>query len=1004
MDNNTNPQITGTARANNDLQTPTLEKFGRDLSRLAREGKLTEAIGREKEVQNLAQALSRKMKSNAVLVGGAGVGKTCIVEHLAILINNGTCPANLIDKRIIEISLGALIAGTKFRGAMESRIQAVIKEASAPNIILFFDEIHTIMGLGSSGGSMDMSNLIKPALARGEIRVIGATTTAEYLELEKDKAFTRRFMKITVNEPSFEDTVSIMLKAKTSYEKFHNIEISDDLIVETCKMSRRYITDKFSPDRELDILDLVGAKLFILNSSLPQELRDLKNKIADLETRKMNAVRAQSYEEAAEINTDARIEKNLFQSKLEAYNRNGGGTKVTVTKEDLAGVIHDLTSIDISKLTSKDTEKLANLESELKKSVMGQDEALETVAKAVRRSRAGLGNPNKPKGVFLFLGSTGVGKCMGKGTPILMHDGEVKNVEDVEEGDLLMGDDSSPRKVLSLARGTDNLYRITPIKGESFVCNESHVLSLKDTVTNKIVNIPLNEYLEKNKTFKHRKKLWRTGVEFKERGLKIDPYFMGLWIGDGHSNGSVCITTMDEAVVDEIKYTADKYSLNVMVSEDKRGNKAKDYFITDASTYGQNSLQADFRHYNLIGTERYRIVKSIPKDYLINSRENRLKLLAGLIDSDGFNSNGCAEIATVNYNISRQILFLCRSLGFAAYSKVKVVKDKDYYRIVISGDLSVIPTRVPRRRFEPRLQKKNVLHTGFSIESIGQGEYYGFELGDNHLYLLGDFTVTHNTQCVKALAQTLFNSSSDIIRLDMGEYQEGHTVSKLIGSPAGYVGYGEGGKFTEQVRHKPYSIILLDEVEKAHPDVWNSFLSVFDEGRMTDGMGRTIDFRNTIIIMTSNTGARKARDFSSGIGYSTSKNTSVKEERQKGIILKELKGTFSPEFLNRIDDIVMFNNLDKETIRSIVDLNIDKVILKVKELGFNYIIDDSIRQHVAEVGFDEELGARPILRAITHIVEDAFSEFLFTDNPAEGSTIELKMHEDGDGYDINVIK
>lgn len=672
MSNNNNPQsLTGTARANNDVQTPTLEKFGRDLSRLAREGKLTEAIGREKEVQNLAQALSRKMKSNAVLVGGAGVGKTCIVEHLAILINNGTCPANLIDKRIIEISLGAVIAGTRMRGAIESRIQAIIKEASNPNIILFFDEIHIMMGLGSSGGSMDMSNLIKPALARGEIRVIGATTTAEYLELEKDKAFTRRFMKITVNEPSFEDTIAIMLKAKESYEKFHNISITDDLIVETCKMSRRYITDKYSPDRELDILDLVGAKLFILNSSLPQEFRDLKAKIGDLETKKMNLVRAQAYEEAAEMQYEIGIEKRSLESKLEHYNKNRGDSKVTVTKEDLAGVVHDLTSIDISKLTTKDTEKLANLEKELKQSVIGQDEAVETVAKAVRRSRAGLGNPNKPKGVFLFLGSTGVGKS----------------------------------------------------------------------------------------------------------------------------------------------------------------------FLT------------------------------------------------------------------------------------------------------------------------------------------------------------------------KALAKSLFTSESDIIRLDMGEYQERHTVSKLIGSPAGYVGYGEGGKFTEQVRHKPYSIILLDEVEKAHPDVWNSFLSVFDEGRMTDGMGRTIDFRNAIIIMTSNTGARKARDFSTSIGYTSAKNSvSIKEEKQKNIILKELKTTFSPEFLNRIDDIVMFNHLDKTTIRSIVDLNIDKVIRKVKELGFTYIIDDSIRDHVAEVGFDEELGARPILRAITHIVEDAFSEFLFTDNPAEGSTIELKMHSDGDGYDINCVK
>jgi len=665
-----NQNISGSVRASNDISIPTLERFGRNLSRLASQNKLTEAIGREKEVMTLAQALSRKMKSNAVLVGGAGVGKTCIVEHLAVLINSGECPANLIDKTIVEISLGAVISGTRMRGAIESRIQAIIKEASNPNIILFFDEIHIMMGLGSSGGSMDMSNLIKPALARGEIRVIGATTTAEYLELEKDKAFTRRFMKIMVNEPSFEDTVAIMLKAKESYEKFHNVVISDDLIVETCKMSRRYITDKYSPDRELDILDLVGAKLFILNSSLPQEIRDLKLKIADMENRKMNLVRAQAYEEAADLQTDVKIERNIFENKLAAYNRNGGDLKVTVTKEDLAGVVHDLTSIDISKLTAKDTEKLANLEKELKKTVMGQDEALETVAKAVRRSRAGLGNPNKPKGVFLFLGATGTGK----------------------------------------------------------------------------------------------------------------------------------------------------------------------------------------------------------------------------------------------------------------------------------------------------------------------------------------------TEATKALARTLFNSESDIIRLDMGEYQERHTVSKLIGSPAGYVGYGEGGKFTEQVRHKPYSIILLDEVEKAHPDVWNSFLSVFDDGRMTDGMGRTIDFRNTIIIMTSNTGAKKARDFSTGIGYTSAKNSSsIKEERQKNIILKELKGTFPPEFLNRIDDIVMFNHLDKTTIRSIVDLNIDKVIRKVKELGFTYIIDDSIREHVAEVGFDEELGARPILRAITHIVEDAFSEFLFTDNPAEGSTIELKMHEDGDGYDINVI-
>ena len=662
--------LSGSKRADNNVQTPYLDKFGRDLTKLAAQGKISPAVGRDKELSKLAQALSRKTKSNAVLVGHYGVGKTAIVEQLAISIVNGSCPSALTGKRLVELSLSTMISGTKFRGQFESRLTKVIEEVTDSNIILFIDEIHTIMGLGASGGTMDASNILKPALARGEIKVIGATTTREFTELEKDGAFKRRFMKIQVDEPGAEDTANIIKNIKSSYEKFHNILIGDEVVNEIVKASRRYITDRFSPDREIDLIDLIGAKNTTVSVKVPQSVKDLNSKIIEVTEKKLAAIKSQDYELAAEILIEEKALKSKYQSAMSVlFSPAANKTKpITITKDNVYDMINEITGIDVKSISKQDNDRLSNLEEELSKSVIGQDKAIQSLCKGIRRSRCGISKSTRPEFVGFFLGPTGTGK----------------------------------------------------------------------------------------------------------------------------------------------------------------------------------------------------------------------------------------------------------------------------------------------------------------------------------------------THICKKLSELLYDTNKSFIKIDMSEYMDPSAITKLIGSPPSFVGYEDNNHVFEKIRNGGGRfVLLLDEFEKAHPRIVNLFLQIFDEGKCHDSKGNEIDFRNTVIVMTSNLGIKKLVDFGTGIGFNTSSNNAAAKD---AVLMKELKSTYAPEVINRFDEIVIFNSLTQEDVKRISDIAIQDVIQRAAAIGYNLVVEDNMREHIVSVGFDEEFGGRYLNRAITSNIEDNFATFVFKNSPAENSTITISWEGEDKGTTVTAKK
>lgn len=641
--------------------TPILDNFSRDLVKLAGEGKIDPIVGRDKEVKRIAQILSRKKKNNAVIVGDAGVGKTALVEKLAIMIYKGECPSNLLEKRIMSLDLTSLVAGTKYRGQFEERIKAILNEISEdPNVIVFIDELHTMVGAGNASGSMDAANIMKPALARGEMQCIGATTFDEYKKhIEKDSALSRRFQKIILKEPTVIETIDILKNLKTSYENHHKVFYEENVIETIVKLSGRYITDRQFPDKSIDVMDELGSEKKV-SSKIPESIEKLKNEMLLIKERKNLVVKSQDYEQAAKLRDE---EKNISNSLEEAknnWNENEKNNKKSISVDDVYTIVSDMTGVPITKLDTKETEKLLNLENILSSKVIGQSEAISTISRAIRRNRVGIKDSNKPIGSFIFLGSTGVGK----------------------------------------------------------------------------------------------------------------------------------------------------------------------------------------------------------------------------------------------------------------------------------------------------------------------------------------------TYLSKALANVLFGDPDKMIRIDMSEYMEKHTVSKLIGSPPGYVGYDDGGQLTEKVKNNPFSVILFDEIEKAHKDVFNVLLQILDEGHLTDSFGRKVNFTNTLIIMTSNVGAKKVSDFGSGIGFNTISNNTQQYEVRKSIIQKALKQQFNPEFLNRIDDIILFNALNEETLKKIIDIEISNLTKRLLEKNYKVIFDESVINKVFELNTQEEYGARPIKRIIQNLCEDFLSEEILKGNIKENKQITLKFKND----------
>jgi ATP-dependent Clp protease ATP-binding subunit ClpC len=636
--------------------TPILDNFGRDITDIAAKGGIDPIIGRDDEVERVAQVLSRRKKNNPILIGEPGVGKTAIVEGLALKIVQKKCPRILFNTRVVSLDMALLVAGTKYRGQFEERLKGIMQELEkVDDVILFIDEIHTMVGAGNASGSLDASNILKPALARGEIQCIGATTLDEFREnFEKDGALTRRFQTVMVEPPSSAETLIILKNIKDKYEDHHKVRYTDEAIEACVKLADRYISDREQPDKAIDIMDEVGARSQV-HSKPPQVILDLENKIVDIDKAKIDVVKAQRYEEAARLRDEERKLKESLDIETNVWTSNLNSERKEITEEDVAKVVSLITGIPVTKVGQDELIRLKNMSKEITSKVIGQDSAVEQISKAIRRNRMGIKQQGKPIGSFIFLGPTGVGK----------------------------------------------------------------------------------------------------------------------------------------------------------------------------------------------------------------------------------------------------------------------------------------------------------------------------------------------THLAKMLAKEMFGTADSMIRVDMSEYMEKHAISKLVGAPPGYVGYEEGGQLTEKVRRKPYSVILLDEIEKAHPDVFNILLQVLDEGHLTDGLGRKVDFKNTLIIMTSNVGARKLQDFGTGVGFGTKAKIENLEDIRNNVIEESVKKAFSPEFLNRLDDIIIFQSLGKEDIKKIVELPLNDLRDRMAEMGYNIKISTKMRDHLVEIGYDEKYGARPLNRAIQKYVEDPIAERMMEGDVKEGDTIKI---------------
>ena len=640
---------------NSKSKTPVLDNFGRDITKLAETGALDPIVGREEEIERVSQILSRRKKNNPILIGEPGVGKTAIVEGLALRIVQRKVSRVLFDKRVISLDLAALVAGTKYRGQFEERMKAIMNELEKNrDVILFIDEIHTIVGAGGASGSLDASNIFKPALARGELQCIGASTLDEYrMYIEKDGALDRRFQKVMVDPPSVEETIQILTNIKSKYEDYHNVTYSDDAIDACVKLSDRYMTDRLLPDKAIDVLDEVGARVHLKNINVPKAILDLEKQIEDIKLEKNKVVKSQRFEEAASLrDNEKRLQEELERAKND-WEEESKNKRYPIDEEAIAEVVSMMTGIPVKRMVQAETEKLRRMAEDLKGAVVGQEDAISKVVKAIQRNRVGLKDPKKPIGTFIFLGPTGVGK----------------------------------------------------------------------------------------------------------------------------------------------------------------------------------------------------------------------------------------------------------------------------------------------------------------------------------------------TELARALARYMFDSDDALVRIDMSEYMEKFTVSRLIGAPPGYVGYEEGGQLTEKVRRKPYSVILLDEIEKAHPDIYNILLQVLDDGQLTDGLGRKVDFKNTLIIMTSNIGARQLKDFGEGVGFQTATRQQNSDENNKAVIEKALKRTFSPEFLNRIDDVIIFNQLNREHIFQIIDILMNGVLKRLNNLGFTLELTDEAKNFIADKGYDQQFGARPLHRAIQKWLEDPLAEEILNMNIKNGDVL-----------------
>jgi len=1015
-----------------------LGKFAIDLTAKAEAGGLNPIIGRSTEIRRIIEILCRSTKNNPVLVGEPGVGKTAVIEALAQRIANRDVPTVLLDKRVMVLELSSLLAGASLRGQFEERIRDLVSEIkkASGSIILFVDEVHTLVGAGGEGAS-DASNMLKPALARGEVQILGSTTPDEYRNsIEKDKALSRRFQPLSVEEPNDEQALSILRGIKSRFEVHHGVRITDDALQAAVDLSNRYISDNNLPDKAIDLVDNAASRLRVEIDSVPAELDkmdrialrikmeisamseeitikakeakiELGNKLENIEReaakmrsawenelqliRSLRALKEElagalreleaaeksgSIDQAADIqNSTEVISSRIDEVTAELDSIQYSLIKEEVRAEDIAAVIGDLTGIPVATMLEGELEKLRTMEDRIGKRVISQREAIGSIATAIRRSRAGINDPNRPVGSFFFLGPTGTGKCLAPNTDVLTASGATIKARDIKKGMSLMGPDSQPRKVLSTTIGHGPMYRIKPVKGDPWECNDVHVLTLVHATSGMVKDVPLDEYLKWSKTQKYLWKQYSVGANFPEQApLAVDPYFLGLWAGDEtKSLESVSISKDDEAVVSACYKIAEQWDCTV--SPDK-SNSCTTWHIVNNK--GQSNPLLD----KMRGLMRPSISSSI----LTASKAERFEFLAGCIDSDGHLDNNSFEVIHKDEKLAEAITFVARSLGYKVVISYKYVNDARYVRSYISGHTALIPTRIPRKQASESVKNEDACRTGFEVEQIADGEYSGFTLDGDGRFLLGDFTVTHNTELAKALAEFLFDDEQSMIRFDMSEFMEKHTVARLIGAPPGYKGADDGGQLTEAVRQRPYSVVLFDEVEKAHPDLFNILLQILDDGRLTDAQGTLVDFKNTVIIMTSNVGSHHLLESTMEHGEVT--------DGAKELALADLRKSFRPEFLGRIDETVTFHGLTRNDISSIADIQLAKLCKLLKNKGLDLEFTEEARSDLVDKGFEPAYGARPLRRALQRHLQNPLAHAILESTFDHGDTILVSLKND----------